>query len=144
MLLGPPVPITGFAPATSGVAVTKPKVSRNPRSLLNKMAGLAKFGWFKTLKNSPRSCKLTRSVGLHVLTSEKSQFLNFGPRKVFRPLFPKFPKSGCDRTRSTGTGPVVEKLGIDDGSPITFQRSLNSPVRLVSFSKSTAVKGVPV
>ena len=74
MLRGPPVPITGLAPATSGVAVLLPNILGALRSLLKRTPGLAKFGWFKILKNSARNWMLTRSVALKVLASEKSQF----------------------------------------------------------------------
>src|SRR5262245_4879015 len=94
------------------------------------------------LKNSARNCTLTRSALLKVLTSEKSQLRKPGPRNMLRPAVPKSPP-GCRSTRSTGIGPVVEKLEIDLGSPIRFQRSLNSAVPLESLLKSTALNGCP-
>src|SRR5262249_50781550 len=141
MLRGPPVPITGLAPATSGVAVTSPNVSGKPRSLVNRIAGLAQFGWLRTLKNSARNCTPTRSLALNVLTSEKSQLWRPGPRQLLRPAGPKLAASGGCITRPYGIGPVVEKLGIVVGSSIRFHRSLNSPVPLESFSKSMALYG---
>src|ERR1700730_806436 len=90
---GPPVPMTGFAATTSGVPGTCPKLAGELRSLLNaltsRLPGIPRFGWFRTLKNSPRNCALNRSLIRKFLTSEKSQFRKCGAQKMFRPMLPK-------------------------------------------------------
>src|SRR6266478_5412198 len=94
MLRGPPVPITGFAAATSGVEFDKPNTPPRPRSLVNKIAGFANSGWLSILKNSPRSCALARSPKRNDFTIEKSQLWKPEARNVFRPRLPNVPGAG--------------------------------------------------
>src|SRR5207245_10198765 len=99
---------TGLAAATSGVALMRPKESSAPRSFVNKIAGFAKFGWFRKLKNSARNCTSARSVSRNIFTTEKSQLRYPGARNVFRPPFSKHhaPSQfvGCRSTVEMSTG----------------------------------------
>ncbi len=103
MFRGPPVPITGFAAATSGVLKMKPNEVGSDGSTRPCVLGFAKCGWFSMLKNSPRNCTLTRSFRLVVLTTEKSKLSSRGPRKGFRPMFPNVPNAGGVRTEDPAT-----------------------------------------
>src|SRR2546423_12890512 len=94
MFLGPPVPTTGFAAATSGVAFDKPNTPPRPRSFVNRIAGFANSGWLRILKNSPRSWALTRSPNRNDFTIEKSQLWRPEARNVFRPRLPNVPDAG--------------------------------------------------
>jgi hypothetical protein len=47
-------PITGLEAATSGVKLTVPTFDGTDRSVF--IVKTSKFGWFRMLKNSPRSC----------------------------------------------------------------------------------------
>src|ERR1700722_16596723 len=92
MCRDPPEPITGFDAATSGVKITVPTVEGIDRSVF--MEKSSKFVWFKMLKNSPRNCRCTLSRNRKAFEMEKSQFLNEGPRKIFRPILPCEPYAG--------------------------------------------------
>jgi hypothetical protein len=59
------------------------------------MVNTSKLGWFRTLKNSPRSSRPNRSWKVHIFENEKSQFLNVGPRNILRPELPNEPKAGA-------------------------------------------------
>lgn len=62
-------------------AVTAFELARSTVSpLMNKLA------WLKTLKASPRSCNLYRSLKLMVLYKPKSTFQKLSPRKALRAL----------------------------------------------------------
>src|ERR1700720_260912 len=53
-----------------------------------------KVGWFRTLKNSARNCPdpaSPRNFTFVSFTSEKSQSLDPGPRKMSRPAVPSWP-----------------------------------------------------
>ena len=53
------------------------------------LAGNAKFGWLKMLKNSLLSCRFTVSPIFVFLKTEKSKLRNPGPTTMFRPALPK-------------------------------------------------------
>src|SRR6266849_8247925 len=179
MFRAPPVPMTGFAAATSGVALANPNVLGTDGSTFPKLPpenGFAKCGWLRMLKNSARNWISNRSVIFVVFTSEKSQLSSRGPRKVLRPMVPNCPNSGgtitvppsakqpnawswlrdaCARQLALlccaseklkkGIPPLGDAL-MFAASPKIFQRSLNSPVRLISFpfaKPSVRPHGVP-
>src|ERR1700690_526443 len=89
MCRDPPLPRTGFDAPRSGVNAASPGFEPARLLLIP-----VKFGWFKILKNSARSCKLTRSPNLKFLLIEKSQFAKSGPRKMLRPASPNVPLAG--------------------------------------------------
>jgi len=56
--------------------------------------GELKFGWFNTLKNSARNCRLIFSDRAVVLNSDMSRSARPGPTNVHLPRFPKVPAAG--------------------------------------------------
>ena len=82
------------------------------------LTGLAKFGRFNKLKNSPRNCRLLVSVTVKFFINPKSTLANPGPTRVFRPKVPnvntglgsnasglKYLRMSCPRSR-----PVCQSL----------------------------------
>src|ERR1700680_851136 len=53
------------------------------------------------LKNSPRNCKLIRSLGLKVLEIEASISSSPGPVMVFLPRLPKVPGAGLEKAQGS-------------------------------------------
>src|SRR3954451_3214614 len=53
------------------------------------VSGLLNCAWLKALKNSPRSCRFTRSVTAKTRCAPRSTFTVPGPIKMLRPAFPK-------------------------------------------------------
>jgi len=51
--------------------------------------GVAKFAWFRILKNSARNCKLTLSDTRAFFNTDKSSSANPGPVKVSWPFDPE-------------------------------------------------------
>src|ERR1700736_6736811 len=55
-------------------------------------AGVARFGWFSTLKNSARNCALNASETFFMrkfLKTEKSTVASLGPYTLLRPELPR-------------------------------------------------------
>src|ERR1700680_1227477 len=93
----PPDPITGFAAATSGVAQPQPNGCTDGSFKPNPFCppyGLAKFGWFKMLKNSARNWAWTRSPRCQFLATERSKFLKPESGNMLRDMFPNCPSGG--------------------------------------------------
>src|SRR4029077_4927707 len=89
--------MTGFEAATSGVAQEQPKEPVDGSLCAHPFCppkGLAKFGWFRKLKNSIRNWALKRSVNFQFFATEKSQLWNPVSRKMLRPIVPKVPNGG--------------------------------------------------
>src|SRR3954447_9272522 len=112
-----------------------------------------------------------RSVIFQFLTRERSQASKPGPRKMFRPIVPKVLGSGgvitllplakqpncCNwlgractaqaafwvPSGKNGIGPEEDEVK-SAVLPKKFQRSLPSPVKLISFPVSTTFQGCPV
>src|ERR1700674_3375868 len=64
------------------------------------------------LKNSPRNCKLIRSLGLKVLKIEASISSNPGPVSVFLPRLPKVPLAGFEKAQGS-----YQCCGVPSGVP---------------------------
>src|SRR5580692_8414927 len=85
----PPLPRTGFEAPRSGVNAASPGLDPSRLLLMP-----VKFGWFRMLKNSARSCSVRCSPNFVLLLIEKSQFVKSGPRKILRPESPNVPLAG--------------------------------------------------
>src|SRR5579864_3235107 len=68
--------------------------------------GLEKLGWFKILKNSARSCRLTCSAIAVFLYTEKLNSLKGGPFRELRPRLPKWRVPGIQLLSSPAPLPV--------------------------------------
>src|ERR1700730_12104044 len=85
-------------------------------------SGLAKLGWLRMLKSSPRNCHETRSLIAVVLAKEASHWVKPGPRPLLRPTLPYWPLGGGVNAaglicRCAGLPGVLES-GRVTGSPV--------------------------
>src|SRR6185437_11283506 len=86
--LPPPAPLSPVPLPT--VEVTYPKVE-----LVRLPLGLSNSGVFVRLNVSPRNSRLTRSLILKFLNSERFNANRPGPLRMFRPVLPKTTPVGC-------------------------------------------------
>src|SRR5258705_11742716 len=103
--------------------------------------GNPKFGWLKTLKNSERNCRWTRSLIRVNFNTEKSAPLLPGPIMVLRPALPKVPAAAG--AKAAVSNQAFHCLGPLLGLPTTFGRSLlDSPLPLGAAPFQNGVIGL--